>query len=107
MKRVSVEELKEMIDQKKDILLLDVREQDEREICTIDYEEIWISISEIPLRAEEVPRDREIIVYCHHGVRSGQVVGYLEARHGYDKLANLSGGIDAWAIQIDPEMRKY
>jgi rhodanese-related sulfurtransferase len=60
---------------------------------------------EIPARAGELPRDREIVAVCHHGGRSMQVAMFLE-QQGF-RLHNLSGGMDAWALQIDPTVPRY
>ena len=60
----------------------------------------------IPLRHNELPDDVPIIVYCHHGIRSLNVARYL-AHVGFENVANLQGGIDAWARQIDPSLPRY
>jgi rhodanese-related sulfurtransferase len=54
----------------------------------------------------ELPRDRDIVLFCHHGMRSLHVAGYLESM-GMSRLYNLSGGIAAWAEQIDLTMARY
>lgn len=63
-------------------------------------------MQEIPERLSELPRDAEIVVVCHHGMRSLQVANYLE-QAGLDPVYNLSGGIAAWADQVDPAMPRY
>ncbi|MCI4345882.1 MAG: sulfurtransferase [Thermoplasmata archaeon] len=85
--------------------LLDVREDEEREIARIEPS-LHIPMSEVPNRKEELPRDRTLIVYCHHGGRSQMVAAYLE-QEGFDHVANLTGGIDAWAQRIDPKVARY
>jgi len=87
------------------VLLLDVREPYERELAKIDPS-VHIPMSEIPERAEELPRDREIVVYCHGGARSAMVAGFLEAK-GFARVANLTGGIDAWSLTVDPRVPRY
>ena len=106
IRQLTVLELKARLDQgNKDFTLLDVREPWECNFCALPDAKI-IPMREIPARATELPKDREIVVVCHHGVRSQQVANYLE-RMGFDKLNNLVGGINAWAREIDPKMAKY
>ena len=86
-------------------LLLDVREEDEVRLCALQGS-LHIPMNLIPLRHNELPDDVPIIVYCHHGIRSLNVARYL-AHVGFKNVANLQGGIDAWARQIDPTMARY
>ena len=67
---------------------------------------IYIPMGEIPGRLHELDPDKTIVVYCHHGVRSMRVVNFLLQRD-FENVANLEGGIDAWAIEIEPEMLRY
>jgi rhodanese-related sulfurtransferase len=60
----------------------------------------------IPMRCSELDADDEIVVICHHGGRSMQVAMFLE-RQGYSRLFNLMGGVDAWAGEVDPNLRRY
>lgn len=87
------------------LLLLDVREPDERAAATI-APSLHIPMQEVPGRTAELPRDREIVVYCHTGVRSMMVAGFLEGQ-GFDRVANLHGGIDAWSLTVDPKVPRY
>ena len=86
-------------------LLLDVREEDEVRLCALPGS-LHIPMNLIPLRHNELPDDIPIIVYCHHGIRSLNVARYL-AHVGFEHVANLQGGIDAWARQIDPSLPRY
>ena len=63
-------------------------------------------MGDIPSRLHELDPDSEIVVYCHHGVRSLQVVHFLH-QHDFEHVVSLAGGIDAWAIEIEPEMARY
>ena len=65
-----------------------------------------IPMREIPGRFEELPKDKDIVVMCHHGMRSQQVAGFLVQR-GFEKIFNLSGGIDAWSREVDPKVPLY
>ena len=88
-------------------LLLDVREPWEFARCHIAESEL-IPMQQIPLAVEQSQLDpmREIVVICHHGIRSRQVAYYLELQ-GYTKLINLEGGVEAWAQDVDPTMERY
>jgi rhodanese-related sulfurtransferase len=87
------------------VVLLDVREPFERELAHIEPS-IHIPMRDVPSRIAEIPKDREVIVYCHGGTRSAMIVGFLEA-HGYTRLANMAGGIDAWSRTVDPKVPRY
>jgi rhodanese-related sulfurtransferase len=86
-------------------LLLDVRENWEFATCHIAGS-TQIPMHLIPIRVGELDDDREIVCICHHGARSMQVAAFLE-RNGFDKVSNLTGGVHAWAVQVDPSMPKY
>jgi adenylyltransferase/sulfurtransferase len=105
MKTVSVHELKSMIDSKEDFQLIDVREPYEIEICSLGA--ISIPLAEIPSRVEEISKDKKVVVHCRSGARSGNAIGFLEQQYGFSNLYNLTGGILAWASEIDPEMESY
>jgi rhodanese-related sulfurtransferase len=87
------------------ILLLDVREPIERAIAAI-APSVHIPMQAVPDRLAELPRNRRIIVLCHHGDRSYAVAGYLESE-GFPNVANLSGGIDEWARTVDRSVPRY
>jgi adenylyltransferase/sulfurtransferase len=86
-------------------LFLDVREAPELAICHIEGA-LHIAMSELTSQLAAIPQDRPVIVLCHHGMRSRQVIQFLQTQ-GYDKLLNLEGGIHAWAHEVDPEMTTY
>lgn len=86
-------------------LLLDVRESWEIELCQIEGSQ-HIPMHTVPMRCDELDPEREIVVVCHHGGRSMQVAMFLE-RKGYGKVFNLTGGVEAWACEIEPDMRRY
>jgi len=86
-------------------LLLDVRENWEFEICSIDNS-LLIPMGQIPAKLDQINPDQEIVVICHHGIRSANVCRYLE-HQGYEQMINLSGGVDAWAKDIDINMAVY
>ena len=86
-------------------VLLDVREDWEVEMCSLPGI-THIPMHLVPERASEMDRDAELVVICHHGVRSMQVAMFLE-RKGYGAVYNLMGGVEAWAGEVDSTMRRY
>jgi rhodanese-related sulfurtransferase len=84
---------------------LDVREPDEVATCHVAGS-THIPMRQVPEHLAELPRDRQILVQCHHGRRSMMVTQYLRGQ-GYERVTNIAGGIDAWAEQIDPSLARY
>lgn len=105
MKEITVKELKKLKDEGADFQLIDVREPNEAEISEIGGE--LIPMNTVPQNVEKFSKDKQVIVHCRSGKRSGDVVRWLEANHGYENLYNLVGGVLAWADEIDPNMMKY
>lgn len=87
------------------LVLLDVREPEERALAAIEPS-LHIPMGEVIERLAEIPRDRPVVVYCHVGARSEMIAAYLEAE-GYENVHNLSGGIDAWSTTVDPSLPRY
>lgn len=104
MKEVTVKELKELIDNKADFQLIDVRETFEYEVSDIGG--LNIPLVGILIEADKVAKDKPVILQCRSGKRSAQAVMLLE-QQGFDNLANLKGGILAWKEEIDPELDVY
>ena len=103
---ISPLELKGRLDRAEKFRLIDVREANEWAVARLPGAEL-IPLSQFQQRAGvELSPDETLILYCHHGMRSGRAQGYLKA-HGYANVLNLTGGIDAWALQIDPAMKRY
>ena len=106
MQQMTVHELKERLAQDGGKpVLLDVREDWELNICSLSGA-LHIPMGQVPTRTEELDPEQELVVVCHHGVRSMRVVQYLASR-GFRKLYNLQGGVNAWAREIDPAMQTY
>jgi rhodanese-related sulfurtransferase len=105
MDEITPEELKARLDRGNRPVLLDVRQDWETRLCRLENA-IHIPIEEIELRTDELNPDDEIVVYCHQGVRSAAVAGYLR-QLGFKSAVNLAGGLDRWARAIDPKMRRY
>ncbi len=85
--------------------LLDVRETWEIEIARI-HRTIDIPMAEIPVRIAELDASQAIAVLCHSGGRSAQVANYL-AQTGFDRVANIVGGIDTWSLDVDDSISRY
>ncbi len=86
-------------------VLLDVREAWEYETCHIQGS-LLIPMSSIPARQEELDPEQPVVCICHHGARSMQVGAFLE-RAGFEHVVNLTGGVHAWAVEIDSNMATY
>ena len=106
MRRFSPRELHQYLEQTETPpLLLDVREEWECEYCHIDGS-ILIPMGQVPAHLEELDKERESVVICHHGIRSRHIGMYLE-HAGFSDVINLEGGVEQWATDIDPSMRRY
>ena len=87
------------------VVLLDVRTPEEWEITHLAGAK-HIPLDDLPSRMNELDTADETIVYCHHGMRSARAIGFLQ-KMGFTKLKNLAGGIDAWSMNVDPEIPRY
>ena len=103
---ISVQELHERINKQENVFILDVRNLNEYETCRIEGS-VLIPMSNIPTNIKHIPKDKAVVVYCHHGFRSASVIEYLSQNHGFVNLQNLTGGINAWANEIDETMAVY
>ncbi len=105
VEQLSVHDLKKKLDAGEKFLLVDVRNNNELDICKFDAA-LHIPLHLLTVRYTELPQDAEIVMTCHHGGRSMQAANFL-VNQGYRNVSNLVGGIDAWASHIDPNMAKY
>lgn len=103
---ITVSELQKRMANQEDFLLLDVRNPFEYDICKLPNA-LLIPMSNIPTNIKHIPKDKSVVVYCHHGMRSASVIEYLSQNHGFTNLQNLIGGINAWANEIDETMVIY
>jgi adenylyltransferase/sulfurtransferase len=101
---ISVEELKQRLDAKEDLVIVDVREPHEYQICNLNG--VLIPLNDLPRRVHELDPSKEMVVHCRSGARSARAVGFLQ-QAGFAKAKNLAGGILAWADRIDPKVPKY
>jgi adenylyltransferase/sulfurtransferase len=95
--------MKEMIDDKIDFQLVDVREEHEHEMVNIGGD--LIPLGTIVDNADRLDKNKPVILYCRSGARSAAAARELESRFGFSNLANLKGGILAWSKEIDPRIQ--
>lgn len=103
VQNVSASEARQMLEQNKNIYLLDVRTPEEYLQVRIDGAHL-IPIDKLIARIDEIPKDRPLLVYCAVGSRSTNVSGYL-VKHGYDQVYALDGGIWAWQLRNYPTLK--
>lgn len=90
-------------------IVLDVREPWEAQLAHVQangFELMHLPMASVPARLNELPRDAAIACLCHHGGRSQQVAQFL-SRQGFETVANIAGGIHAWAAELDPSIPRY
>ena len=102
---LSPQHLRERLDAGEALVVLDVREPEEIAIARLDGA-VEIPMQDIPARLAELDSTAEIVVVCHHGMRSAHVASFL-AEQGFARVANLTGGIDAWSLTVDPSVARY
>jgi len=100
--QMHVEDLKQRLDAKDDVVVLDVRDQDEYNRANIGGTPI--PLNDLPKRLGELDPAKETVVHCHGGGRSTKAVEYLQTQ-GFKNVKNLAGGILAWAEKIDPNLK--
>jgi rhodanese-related sulfurtransferase len=98
-------EIRQRLDAGEQLRIIDIREHDEYETAHIEQAEL-LPMSEIRSWWQDLPRDEELVIMCHHGSRSAQVCMAL-SRAGFERLTNLDGGIDAWSYEVDPGVPRY
>jgi len=103
--RLTPQQVRDLQQAGRSLVLLDVREPEEVALVRLPGS-IHIPMGDVPGRLHELDADADIVVYCHHGIRSAQVAAFL-AQHEFGSVANLTGGIDAWAASVDPSLPRY
>src|SRR5262245_12915852 len=100
-------ELKERMDRKDDMVLLDIREPHEYAIADLpEVGQLRIPMRQVPGRLAELDRDADLVVYCRSGARSGRLAAFLLA-NGFERVWNHEGGVLRWRQDIDPSLRAY
>ena len=104
---ISCQSVQAKIDTGDTFLLLDCREHHEWEYCRIDGATL-IPMGELQRRLKEIEsyRATDVIVYCHHGVRSLHAASWLQ-QQGFSRAMSMAGGIEAWSLTIDPNVPRY
>jgi rhodanese-related sulfurtransferase len=105
VKDIAAAELSRRIERGDRLVVLDVREPGEIAIARFPNS-LNIPMNDVPARLSELDPSSEIVVVCHHGVRSAHVAAYL-AHNGFARVLNLRGGIDAWSIAVDSSVPRY
>jgi rhodanese-related sulfurtransferase len=103
--QLSVRELAERLSRGDALTIVDVREAEELRIASFPGA-LHIPLATLPLRLADLPKDRTLVLACHHGNRSMMAVRFLRAQGRTDVL-NLDGGIEAWARDVDPKVKRY
>jgi Rhodanese-related sulfurtransferase len=98
-------EILQEMEKRRDMMMIDVREPVEVKICHIENAR-HIPMGEIPAKIDELPKDKDLVVFCHMGVRSKQVMNYLR-KNGFTRVYNLKGGIDRWSVEVDSKVQRY
>jgi rhodanese-related sulfurtransferase len=104
IREITPAELQQLLSDDNPPTLIDVREEGEAAICAIEGSTL-IPMNTLPQRVQEIPPGRPVVLYCHGGMRS-LMAGRWLSNNGYEALS-LAGGIDRWAIEIDPAMARY
>lgn len=105
---VSPQDVKARLERGEKIALIDVREPGEHAVSRIEGADL-IPMRTVPAELASLDaraEDSTLIVFCHHGVRSLNVVHWLR-EHGVDACQSMSGGIDAWSLRVDPSVPRY
>lgn len=103
--KISPQELKSKFDAHEKVFLLDVRPQEEHDFAKINGS-FLMPLNELPLKYETLSRERLIIVYCHHGMRSLNAARFLMQK-GFKNVRSLEGGIHLWSSLVDNSIPKY
>jgi len=98
-------EVKQRLDRGEKLVLIDVRELWEFNVCRIEGAKL-IPMGTVPANLQALDTDDEIVVYCHHGVRSLDVTVWLRGQ-GVEGAKSLAGGIERWSVEIDPNVPRY
>lgn len=102
---ISPKELKELIASDAPLCLIDVRGADECARASIEGCRN-LPIDDLPGCVADLPKDRLIVTVCHHGMRSKRAAEFLAA-NGFPNVKSLRGGVDLWAVEVDPTIGRY
>tara|TARA_Y100001980_G_C14556764_1_gene350091 strand:- start:25717 stop:26775 length:1059 start_codon:yes stop_codon:yes gene_type:complete len=107
-KNISPREVKALIDDGWEPFIIDCRSQKEYQIAKLKNVDLFVNHTQIESVINKIPKDKDLLVYCHHGTRSMYTISYLY-NNGFrgENLFNLAGGIDSWALSVDSSIRRY
>ncbi|MDX1614817.1 MAG: rhodanese-like domain-containing protein [Candidatus Promineifilaceae bacterium] len=109
---LTVHQVAELREAEAEFVLVDVREQMELIQANLGPEVVWVPLSRLAAEREDAlpgelaDKDQQVVVFCHTGVRSAQVTAWLR-QLGYRDVHSMAGGIEAWALQVDPQVGRY
>ena len=103
VKDITVQELKALMDEKKDFQLIDVREEIEYEVVNMGA--TLIPLGNIVLEEDKISRDKLVVIHCRSGARSAAAIMQLEQQFGFTNLFNLKGGILAWIAMNETQTK--
>lgn len=103
--QIAPQELKQKMDQGAQVLLVDVREPWEHQLCAIEGDKL-VPLNTLPASLALFSEAAEVVIYCHHGTRSLNAAAWLRSQ-GVDGARSLTGGIERWATEIDPRLAHY
>jgi len=98
-------ELKTRLNSGEKLVLVDVREPWEQEICRIEGARL-VPLGALAANVNTLPDVDEVICYCHHGMRSLDAAAWLRFQ-GFEKAKSLAGGIERWSLEVDPNVPRY
>jgi len=102
---ITPRETKDLLARDKQVLFVDVREQWEYDTAHIDGS-VLIPMREVPGNLQRIENSEQVVVFCHHGMRSLDVAAWLRTQ-GVDGVRSMAGGIDGWSTEIDPTVPRY
>ena len=104
---IDVKSVRQLQDHGESFTLLDVREPGEIATAAIEGS-VRIPMQQLPARIAELEpqKNERIVVHCHHGGRSARVQAWLQ-QQGFTQVQNMTGGIDAWSLEVDPKVPRY
>ncbi len=103
VKEITVQELKALMDEKKDFQLIDVREEFEYEVVNMGA--TLIPLGNIVLEEDKISRNKLVVIHCRSGARSAAAIMQLEQQFGFTNLFNLKGGILAWIAMNETQAK--
>ncbi len=105
MKLISAKDLHVLIEQKADIQIIDVREPYEKEICCLGG--LALPLDTVLQKIDQISREKKVVIHCKTGKRAASIITILEEEYGFKNLFNLSGGIIAYAEQVNHNLERY